>query len=121
MLLVSTLDSTLRTMDPENGQLFQTYRGHKNESYRAKATFGNGEAMIVFGDEDGKIWTWDVESVCPRSLAPSDYDLTAVMQGKVLSTTVAHDRSIMWTTHHPTEGQTITASSDGMIKVWSRP
>ena len=63
MLLVSTLDSTLRTMDPENGQLFQSYRGHKNESYRSKATFGNGEATVVFGDENGQVWTWDIETV----------------------------------------------------------
>ena len=63
MLLVSTLDSTLRTMDSENGQLFQSYRGHKNESYRSKATFGTGEATVVFGDENGQVWTWDVETV----------------------------------------------------------
>lgn len=63
MMLISTLDSTLRSMDTENGQLLQSYSGHKNLSYRSKATFGVKETTVVFGDEEGKLWTWDVETV----------------------------------------------------------
>lgn len=68
MLLVSTLDSTIRTLDTETGRLFQSYTGHKNLAYRSHAAFGVGEESIVFGDEDGKVFRWDVESVRRRSL-----------------------------------------------------
>lgn len=63
MLLVATLDSTIRSLDAENGNLFQSYTGHKNESYRSKVTFGPKESTVIFGDEEGKVWVWDVESV----------------------------------------------------------
>jgi mitogen-activated protein kinase organizer 1 len=66
MLLVSTLDSTLRALDLDTGRSFGSFTGHKNTSYRAQAAFGPGEATVVMGDEDGKVWGWDVESV--RSL-----------------------------------------------------
>lgn len=66
MLLVSTLDSTIRAMDLEHGQMFQSFVGHKNSSYRSKVCFGVGEATVIMGDEDGKVWSWDVESVRAR-------------------------------------------------------
>ncbi len=76
MLLVSTLDSKLRAMDLEEGRCFQTYSGHKNESYRSKAAFGLGESTAVIGDEDGKIWTWDVENVSTHSRLPCSMELS---------------------------------------------
>jgi WD40 repeat protein len=63
MLLVATLDSTIRSLDAENGNLFQSYKGHKSSSYRSKVCFGPKESTVIFGDEEGKVWTWDVESV----------------------------------------------------------
>lgn len=63
MLLVSTLDSTLRLMDLEKGQCFQTFQGHKNVNYRSKACFGVGEGSVWMGDDEGAVRGWDVESV----------------------------------------------------------
>jgi mitogen-activated protein kinase organizer 1 len=68
MLLVSTLDSKIRCMDIDNGHLFQTYEGHKNTDYRSKSTFGVNGATVVFGDEEGMVFSWDLETVSPMSL-----------------------------------------------------
>ena len=66
MLLVTTLDSTVRSIDMDTGGLFCAYSGHKNTSYRSKAAFGPGEATVVMGDEDGLVWVWEIESVRAR-------------------------------------------------------
>lgn len=63
VLLVSTLDSTVRAMDIESGQMLQSFTGHNNTSYRGKACFGVGEASVISGDEDGFVFSWDLESV----------------------------------------------------------
>lgn len=123
MLLVSTLDSTIRSMDAQTGDMFQAYTGHKNQSYRSKVTFGVKEATVVFGDEDGKVWTWDVETVSRSARAHVRQQKTNVQryQGKTVSTTQAHDRTILWTAHHDTNSQLVTASADGTVKVWGPP
>lgn len=30
-----------------------------------------------------------------------------------------HEKAILWTAHHPTERQLVTAGADGLIKVWA--
>lgn len=51
-------------MDLQNGKLFNTYTGHKNSNYRSKVSFGGvKEDRISFGDEEGVVREWDVESV----------------------------------------------------------
>jgi mitogen-activated protein kinase organizer 1 len=50
-------------MDRSNGQLLNTFEGHLNHSYRSRACFGHGEATVICGDEDGKIWAWDLIDV----------------------------------------------------------
>ena len=62
-MLVTSLDSTLRLMDRSNGQLLASFKGHKNESYRCRAIFSHDESSVIFGDEDGKLWTWNVIDV----------------------------------------------------------
>lgn len=63
-LLVSSLNSCIRAMDATTGNLFQKFTGHKNESFRSKACFaGGGEGTVVFGDEDGVVRAWELESV----------------------------------------------------------
>lgn len=124
MLLVSTLNSTLHAMDLEDGHEFQSYRGHTNKNYRSKAAFGVGEATVVMGDEDGKLWAWDVETVRFPSLScfPPRFLLTRYwdIQGAVLSSHRAHDQAILWTAHHPTEQQVVTACADGTVKIWGK-
>ncbi|KAM0790726.1 hypothetical protein ACM66B_004581 [Microbotryomycetes sp. NB124-2] len=101
MVLVSTLDSTLRALDLASGNVLNTYKGHDNTNYRSQACFGPAEAFVVIGDEKGYVHAWDTE------LGTNSAKLKA------------HDRAVLWTTHHPKNAQMITASSDGTVKVWT--
>lgn len=71
-LLVATLDAKVRLLDRTNGGVLNTFAGHVNGSYRTRACFGHAEASVVAGDEDGRIWAWDLVDVCspPTCLTP---------------------------------------------------
>ena len=59
-MLVSTLDSTIRLMDKGNGQLLQSYKGHKNTEYRIRSRLGLADSVILSGSEDGLLYAWDL-------------------------------------------------------------
>ncbi|GAA5936128.1 hypothetical protein JCM1841_007060 [Sporobolomyces salmonicolor] len=102
LALVSTLDSTHRMLDLATGGVVASYTGHKNTSYRSQSCLGGkGEETVVCGDEDGRVWGWEVESGNPA--------------GKPFK---AHDKAILWTAHHPKQQQLVTASADGTVKIW---
>lgn len=61
--LIQSLDSTIRLMDTENGKLLNTFKGHVNNAYRSRACFGHAEASIISGDEEGRVWAWDLVEV----------------------------------------------------------
>ncbi|EIW83279.1 nuclear mRNA splicing protein [Coniophora puteana RWD-64-598 SS2] len=106
-LLVTTLDSNIRLFDNATGKLLNSFTGHKHAEYRSRACFGHGEATVVAGDEDGRIWAWDL--VDANVLQPNPPPRV-------------HDKVITWTEHHPTDaGEMITASADGNVKVWRHP
>lgn len=46
-----------------SGKLLNDFTGHNHTSYRCRACFGHEEAMVVFGDEDGRVWAWDLVDV----------------------------------------------------------
>lgn len=50
-------------MDMTTGKMLNDFTGHTNDSYRCRACFGHGEASVVCGDEDGKVWAWDLLDV----------------------------------------------------------
>ncbi|KAF8342211.1 nuclear mRNA splicing protein [Cantharellus anzutake] len=105
--LATTLDSSIRLMDCANGSALNTFKGHKNDSYRTNATFGFGEARIVCGDEDGRVWSWDLLTGKPENPNPPPK---------------AHSKTITWTEQHPTKrDELLTASADGTVKVWRHP
>lgn len=105
--LVQSLDSTVRLMDAENGKLLNSFKGYVNNQYRSRACFGHTEASVISGDEDGRVWAWDLLEASP--LAPNP-------PPKI------HNKVITWVEHHPKEAnEMITASSDGTVKVWRTP
>ena len=63
LLLVSTLDSTHRLLDLQHGTVVQSFTGHKNTNYRSQSCFGAREETVICGDEDGKVFGWDMEAV----------------------------------------------------------
>ncbi|GAA5969443.1 hypothetical protein JCM11641_008118 [Rhodosporidiobolus odoratus] len=103
LLLVATLDSTHRLLDPQLGTVVQSFSGHKNTSYRSQSCVGAKEESVICGDEEGMIWGWELETANPL--------------GKPFK---AHEKAVLWTAHHPKEQQLITASSDGTVKVWGK-
>jgi len=106
-ILVTTLDSHIRLMDNTSGKMLNEFTGHINDSYRCRACFDHAEASVICGDENGKIWAWDLldAKVLPPNPPPE-----------------VHHKIITWTEHHPTNGsEMITASADGIVKVWRHP
>jgi len=105
--LVTTLDSHVRLMDASTGKLLNDFSGHAITSYRCRSCFGHGEATVICGDEKGMIWAWDLLDASPLLPNPPP---------KV------HDKVVTWIEHHPTEdGELISASADGTVKVWRHP
>ncbi|KAG8997176.1 hypothetical protein FRB94_011124 [Tulasnella sp. JGI-2019a] len=103
-LLITTLDSIVRLMDRNNGTMLNTFVGHRNNDYRTRACFGHGESTVISGDEDGRIWAWDLLKGTPIGEQPPE---------KV------HQKIVTWVEHHPTEaGEMISASADGTVKIW---
>ncbi|KIY67170.1 WD40 repeat-like protein [Cylindrobasidium torrendii FP15055 ss-10] len=106
-ILVTSLDSTLRLMDMSTGKMLNKFIGHKNSEYRIRGCFGHGEANVLCGDEDGRVWEWDLLGATTMAPNPPPN---------------AHKRVITWTEHHPTsDGEMITASADGTCKIWRHP
>jgi len=62
-LLVASLDSRIRLLDRADGRVLNTFEGHANGSYRSRACFGHGEATVIAGDEEGRVWAWDLVDV----------------------------------------------------------
>ncbi|KAI0700939.1 nuclear mRNA splicing protein [Cytidiella melzeri] len=105
--LTTTLDSHVRLMDASSGKLLNDFTGHSLQSYRSRACFGHNEATVVCGDESGQVWAWDLldATLLPPNPPPK-----------------VHSSVILWTEQHPIEeGEMITASADGTVKVWRHP
>lgn len=62
-LLVTTLDSKARLLDRKTGQVLNTFQGHNNTQYRIRACFDVAEATVLCGDEEGRLWSWDLVEV----------------------------------------------------------
>ena len=75
-MLVSTLDSTIRLMDKGNGQMLQSYKGHRNTEYRIRSCLGMADTMVISGSEDGQLYAWDL------------------LEGKVIEKLEAHDGKV---------------------------
>jgi mitogen-activated protein kinase organizer 1 len=62
--LITSLDSHIRLLDASTGKLLNDFQGHANSSYRCRACFGHREATVICGDEEGRVWSWDLIDVC---------------------------------------------------------
>lgn len=101
-VLVSSLDSSIRLLDANNGGLMSTFTGHKNQNYRVPSLYGTGDKYIVSGSEDGRVFFWEAET------GKLLHSITA-HAGKVVSGLSFHDRS----------KQLITCGGDGSIIMWT--
>ena len=62
-MLVSSMDSTLRLLDKDSGELLGEYSGHKNSEYRIDSCMNHTDTHVVSGSEDGRICFWDLVEV----------------------------------------------------------
>lgn len=103
-MLVTTLDSTIRLMDKDDGSLLNTYKGHLNKDYRIKSCFTFGEASVLAGDETGRLFEWKL-----------DGDDTVWTNEHV-----SPGKTLLWTACHPKRAGCIaTAGADGAVRVWT--
>nr|XP_044607819.1 WD repeat domain-containing protein 83 isoform X1 [Equus asinus] len=58
--LVSSLDSTLRLLDKDTGELLGEYTGHKNREYKLDCCLSERDTHVVSCSEDGKVFFWDL-------------------------------------------------------------
>uniref|UniRef100_UPI00358E0DDD WD repeat domain-containing protein 83-like n=1 Tax=Myxine glutinosa TaxID=7769 RepID=UPI00358E0DDD len=59
-VLAASLDSTLRLLDKETGELLGEFTGHEASSYRVECCFSERDTHIVCGSEDGRVCFWDL-------------------------------------------------------------
>lgn len=114
-LLVSTLDSTHRLLDMLDGSLLQSFKGHKQSSFRCHSTLSLDESLVISGDEDGCVHAWD--TVSSRSLWQQRPDFSKSMRYRRASRTPV---AVLWTERSP-EGnpaQFVSASSCGSVHLW---
>lgn len=67
-ILASTSDGKLRIFDRTNGTALQTFEGHAIGNTRNKAVWGYGEGSVLTGDDEGKIWAYNVLDVSKNSV-----------------------------------------------------
>jgi mitogen-activated protein kinase organizer 1 len=72
-MLVSSSDGKLRIFDRTNGSVLQTFEGHAIGQVRNKAVWGYGEGLVLTGDDEGRMWGYNILDVSfAVLLGPSD-------------------------------------------------
>jgi mitogen-activated protein kinase organizer 1 len=101
-ILVSTLDSVIRLLDKETGELLCDYKGHANKEYRIKPCFTKTDSHVIGGSEDGSILCWDL------------------VEGNVVDTLKSHTKVVTGVLYHPSKDAFLSTSFDGTAKLWMK-
>jgi len=59
-LLVSCLDSSVRLIDKDTGEILQQYTGHTNKEYRIDCCLDHTDNFVFSGSEDGIVYMWSL-------------------------------------------------------------
>ena len=100
-LLAMCLGGKLRLVEKGGGTLLNTYEGHTHESFPLECTFSHTDEHVLGASEDGAVVCWDL------------------VEGKVVHRIEAHSRPVSSLAYHPSETMRLTASYDGLVKVWT--
>ncbi|KAM9106093.1 WD repeat domain-containing protein 83 isoform 2-T2 [Megaptera novaeangliae] len=97
--LVSSLDSTLRLLDKDTGELLGEYTGHKNQEYKLDCCLSERDTHVVSCSEDGKVFFWDL------------------VEGALALALPVGPSVVQSLAYHPTEPCLLTAMG-GSIQCW---
>ncbi|XP_063787242.1 WD repeat domain-containing protein 83 isoform X3 [Pseudophryne corroboree] len=98
-LLASSLDSSLRLLDKDTGELLGEYTGHQNKSYKLDSCLSEKDTHVVSCSEDGTVCFWDL------------------VEGSLVLKLPVSKGVVQSLSYHPTEPCLLT-SSEGEIQVW---
>lgn len=103
---MSSQDGKMRLFDRSNGQVLQTFMGHKvsHTGPRSRPAFNRGEGAVIAGDEEGRIWSWNVLDGKPLAGSPLP----------------AHKRAVTTVITHP-NGKEMVSCSLGEQETLRRP
>ena len=122
-ILVGTLDSTVRLVDRDSGNLLSSYSGHVNTKYKLDSRLSNTDAYVVSGSEDGTIHFWELVQVSSFFffffivIADTSVSLF-LLQAKSAKVIKAHEKAVTTLAFHSKEALMISGSIDGKIKIW---
>ncbi|XP_056426314.1 WD repeat domain-containing protein 83 isoform X2 [Hyla sarda] len=98
-LLASSLDSCLRLLDKDTGELLGEYSGHQNTSYKLDSCLSEKDTHVVSCSEDGSVCFWDL------------------VEGSLALKLPVSKGVIQSLSYHPTEPCLLTAS-EGEVQLW---
>ena len=111
-ILAWTLDSSIRLWNyiDAKGRCVKTYQGHENVKYSIGGAFGTYEnedgsmekAVVASGDEDGRIFVWDVVSK------------------KVLQQLEGHEGVVFGVDTWSQGGLMVSCGADKTVRIWER-
>jgi len=115
LILLSSLDSTHRLLDLQNGSLLQQFKGHQNKSYKCKSTFTSDGSKILAGDENGRVSCWQVAGD-GQELFSTNGEIGKLIDG--------NQKPVFWIEMNPKfrgindRMEFVTAGNDGMVRIW---
>lgn len=118
-ILASCLNSSIRLIEKDSGELLQTYTGHKNEDFKLWSALDPSDAYVVSGSEDGKIYYWElVEGTIENRMLPDFNEMNTVPRknekrqfNTMLSLLFRHDGSGV-------ADMMVCGGSDGKIRIY---
>lgn len=98
-ILVSTLDNQVQLLERETGNQLACYKGHLNHRVKVQSSLDTSDSFVVSGSEDGRLCFWELVEGTPLGGLRKDH-ASAVLCCAFFEETL------------------VTASADGIIKVW---
>lgn len=99
-ILVGCMDSTVKLMDKDSGEMLSEYVGHRNKDYKIDSCLSATDAEVISGSEDGSVYIWDLVTS------------SVVAKLKHPKSTTVHSVS-----YHPSVCCLLTAT-EGKVYVW---
>ncbi|XP_062386855.1 WD repeat domain-containing protein 83 [Sardina pilchardus] len=97
--LSSSLDSTVRLLDKNTGEMLGEYSGHQNKSYKMDCCLSSKDTHVLSCSEDGHVYYWDL------------------VEGSIALKLPVGKGVVQSLSFHPTEPYLLTAT-EGRVQVW---